>query len=292
MAREPLRVQVMAAAARLETAGVASPRFDAEELAAFLLRVPRARLGLVPLVDEEWVSGYQALIDRRAQRIPLQHLIGSAVLGQATVQVGPGVFIPRPETEALLEWSLRAIADLKQPAVVDLCTGSGALALAISQARPDAVVHAIEKAGGALAWARRNAELHEQAGHTPIDLRGADVLDERALYDLESKVDLVTVNPPYVPEGTTVEPEVSEHDPADAVFAGPDGLALIRPLISVTAGLLKVGGLVALEHDDSHGKSVPALFRARRVFGDVEEHEDLTGRPRFVTARRVSLPDS
>ena len=282
---------MMSAASELEAAGVASPRVDAEELAAFLLQTPRSRLGLHPLVDEEWGVQYRALIDRRKSRVPLQHLLGTAVLGPTTVQVGPGVFIPRPETESLLEWALLAIADIERPVVVDLCTGSGALALAIAQARPDATVHAVEKADGALAWARRNAELHAAAGHTPILLRGADATDDRAVYDLDSKADLVTVNPPYVPDGTTVEPEVRDHDPRDAVFAGPDGLDVIRPLISITAGMLKLGGVVGMEHDDTQGESVPALFRARRVFTDVEDHLDLAGRPRFVTARRVSISD-
>ena len=104
-------------------------------------------------------------------------------------------------------------------------------------------------------------------------------------------VDLVTANPPYVPDGTAVAPEVADHDPPEAVFGGPDGLAVIKPLLSVAAGLLKVGGVLAIEHDDSQAESVPALLRARRVLDDVAEHADLTGRPRFVTATRVRMPD-
>jgi release factor glutamine methyltransferase len=228
-------------------------------------------------------------VARRAQRIPLQHIIGSVQFGRARIAVGPGVFIPRPETEWLVDWALTAIADIRSPIVVDLCAGSGAIALAISAARPDARVIAVERSHQALAWARRNVVAHVDRGGTPVKLRGGDILDPRLLSDLDATADLVTANPPYVPDGTEVEPEVADHDPAEAVFGGPDGLALIRPLISVAAGLLKVGGVLAIEHDDTQGESVPALLGSRRVLTDVVDHPDLTGRPRFVTATRIRI---
>ena len=290
MARESLRVHILAATQKLAEAGVPSPQHDAEELAAHMLGVSRTRLGLQPLVESDWVLAYQALVERRAARTPLQHLTGTAVLGSTEVHVGPGVFIPRPETEVLVEWALAAIKGIAAPVVVDLCSGSGAIALAIAQSRPDAAVHAIERSDGALAWARRNLELHSDAGGTPIDLRGGDLFDQRLVTDLDGTADLVTANPPYVPEGTHVDPEVADHDPAEAVFAGPDGLSVIKPLLSVVAGLLKPGGVLAIEHDDTQGESVPALLAARRVLADVVDHQDLAGRPRFVTARRVTLP--
>lgn len=289
MSRESLRVGIMAATARLTEAGVGSPKFDAETLASHLLGVERGRLALVPLVESDWLLEYNELVDRRVARVPLQHITGEAYLGHTAVQVGPGVFVPRPETEVLLEWALDAIKSVANPTVVDLCSGSGAIALAIAQARPDATVFAVEKAAGALAWARRNIELHVAAGGTPVQLRGGDVLDTRLLADLDAAADLVTINPPYVPTGTPVEPEVGDHDPAEAVFSGPDGLTLIRPLITVVAGLLKPGGVLAMEHDDTQGESVPALLTSRRVLADVEDHLDLNGRPRFVTARRVRI---
>lgn len=287
--RRALRLEILAATEALAASGVASPRADAELLAAHLLGVSRTRLGLVPLIDAEGVEAYRELIARRAARVPLQYLTGSAPLGSISVQVGPGVFVPRPETEVLVAWAIEAIADRERPVVIDLFTGSGAIALAIADARPDAVVHGVERAPGALAWARRNAELHIDSGGTPIQLLGGDVFDERLLADLERTADLVTANPPYVPEGTPVDPEVGEYDPADAVFAGPDGLAVIRPLLSVAATLLKPGGRLAIEHDASQGESAPALLAARRLFADVADHPDLAGRPRFVTATRVSL---
>ncbi len=287
--RHSLRVAILQAAEILEAAGIPTPRVDAEELAGHLLGVSRTRLGLHPLVDEQVLEAYRELVSRRARRVPLQHLTGLATLGAVTVRVGPGVFIPRPETEMLVEAALGAIAEVPAPIVVDLCTGSGVIALAIAAARPDATVHAVERSPGALAWARRNADLQAAAGQTPILLRGGDFGDERLLADLEGTADLVTANPPYVPDGTEVEPEVSGFDPAEAVFAGPDGLAVIRPLISVAAALARPGGWIAIEHDSSHGESVPALLTARRVLAEVNDHLDLAGRPRFVTARRVRL---
>jgi len=281
----------MAATATLDAAGVPSPGVDAEELAGHLLGVPRTRLGLTPLVESSWVDGYQALVAQRAQRIPLQHLIGSVRFGQARLTVGPGVFIPRPETESLVEWAIKAIAGLRAPVVVDLCAGSGAIGIAISAARPDARIIAVERAPTALAFARRNIVAHVDAGGTRVELRGGDVLDERLLVDLDGIVDLVVANPPYIPDGTPLAPEVADYDPPEALFGGPDGLALIKPLISVAAGLLKVGGVLAIEHDDSQAQSVPDLLRSRRVLDDVGEHADLTGRPRFVTASRVRMPD-
>ena len=126
MTRHPLRVAVLEAERELAAAGVPSPRVDAELLAAHVVGVPRGRLVMVPLVDEHVLGRYQELIARRAAREPLQHLLGTAVFGPVTLAVGPGVFTPRPETELLLEWGLKAIADVTSPLVVDLCTGSGA----------------------------------------------------------------------------------------------------------------------------------------------------------------------
>lgn len=287
--RESLRVAILTATERLAAAGVPSPAADAEELAAHLLRTQRTKLGLHPLIDPVQAEALRALVERRAAREPLQHLTGSVTIGSVPIQVGPGVFIPRPETDLMVHTVLQQIAATTDPVVIDLCSGSGAIALAIAAARPDASVHAVELSPGALSWARRNAELQAAAGHRPIDLRGGDFADERLLADLEGTADLVIANPPYVPDGTAVDPEVADYDPPEAVFAGPDGLDIIRPLITVAAGLLKPGGLLAIEHDASHGETVPALLSARRVLAEVVDHTDLAGRPRFVTARRVRL---
>ncbi len=266
----------------LAAAGVPSPRFDAEELAAHVLGVPRGRLPIHPAVDRNALDRLQALVARRAAREPLQHLLGTAVLGPAEVAVGPGVFVPRFETELLLEWGLLAVADVPGPLVVDLCTGTGALALAVAASRPDATVHAVEVDPDALAWARRNVAGHARR----VTLHAADVRAPGLLAPLAGRVDLVLANPPYVPDGTPVPPEVARWDPPRAVFGGPDGLQVVRAVADAASRLLRPGGALGIEHDDSHGDAAPALLRARG-FAEVVEHADLAGRPRFVTARRA-----
>jgi release factor glutamine methyltransferase len=285
--RQPLRLAIIEAERILAAAGVASPRVDAELIAAHVLGVERGKLPLVPLVDPQVIDAIGQLVNRRAKRVPLQHLLGWAAMGAVTVEVGPGVFVPRPETELLLEWGLGAVASVSEPLVVDLCSGSGALALAFAHERPDATVHAVELDHSALAWARRNAEARAAAGDRPIALHHGDVADPTLLVDLDGRVDLLLCNPPYVPMGVEVPPEVGEHDPFDAVFAPADGLAVIRHVVAAAARLLRPGGAFAMEHDDTHAESVPALLATRRVLTEVEDHDDLTGRPRFVTAKHT-----
>jgi release factor glutamine methyltransferase len=288
--RLPLRLAVLEAERILSDAGVASPRVDAELLASHVLGVPRGRLPMVPLVDPPVVEALRKLVVQRAARVPLQHLTGTAAMGGVEVAVGPGVFVPRPETESLLMWGLSVLAEVPHPLVVDLCTGSGALALAVAHARPDAEVHAVERDPAALSWTRHNADSRIMAGDTPVVLHAGDVADPGLLTELDGMAHLVLCNPPYVPSGTAVAPEVAEHDPADAVFAGEDGLAVIPHVVRTGTRLLREGGCIAIEHDDSHGAAVPALLAERRVLVEVDDHPDLAGRPRFATARRRGLP--
>jgi release factor glutamine methyltransferase len=285
--RQPLRLAILEAERILADAGVASPRVDAELIAAHVLGVDRGKLMLVPLVDHQVIDAIGQLVNRRAKRVPLQHLLGWAALGQVTVEVGAGVFVPRPETELLLEWGLAVLEGVTSPTVVDLCTGSGALALAVAAARPDATVHGVELDATALAWARRNASSRASLGDTPVRLHAGDVTDPAVLGELDGQVDLVLCNPPYVPLGTEVPPEVGEHDPFRAVFGGSDGLQVIKHVVNLAARLLRSGGALAIEHDDTQAESVPALLSARRVLTDVEDHRDLADRPRFATARRT-----
>ncbi|MGH3564818.1 MAG: peptide chain release factor N(5)-glutamine methyltransferase [Pseudonocardia sp.] len=287
MSRQPLRLAIAEAERMLIAAGVESPRVDAEILAAHVVGVERGRLLMAPLVDLPVVEAYRGLVVRRAAREPLQHLLGSAVLGSVAVAVGPGVFTPRSETELLLEWGLKAIRDVASPLVVDLCTGSAAIALAVAVSRPDARVHAVESDPAALSWARRNIDTHGGV----VTLHADDVRRADLLVELESRVDLVLCNPPYVLDATRLPPEVAEWDPPGAIYGGPDGLEIIRAVIATTAGLLRYGGWLAIEHDDSHGESVPALLRRRRVLACVEAHRDLAGRARFATARRLTRAD-
>ncbi len=287
MTRVALRPVINDAAETLRTAGVHSPRADAEHMAAHVLGVERTRLALTPLVPPEKLDEFRALVDRRARRIPLQHLTGTAVMGALDLAVGPGVFVPRPETELLYAWALAQLEALPHdhtPIVVDLCTGSGALALAVAHARPDADVRAVELDPAALVWARRNADDRIAAGDTPITLYADDATDPELLTDLNGRVDIVVSNPPYIPEGASLDPEVAEHDPPVALFGGPDGLTVIRGMIPNITRLLRPGGATAIEHDDTNGSGVAALLTATGVFTDVVEHPDLAGKPRFVAA--------
>jgi release factor glutamine methyltransferase len=285
--RVALRPVLNDAIETLRTAGVHSPRADAEHLAAHVLGVERTRLALSPLVAPDELDAFRELVARRAERIPLQHLTGTAVMGALDLAVGPGVFVPRPETELLYAWALAQLEALPHdhaPIVVDLCTGSGALALAVAHARPDAEVHAVELDPAALVWARRNADDRIAAGDTPLTLYADDATDPELLTDLNGRVDIVLSNPPYIPEGAHLDPEVSEHDPSVALFGGPDGLSVIRGMIPNITRLLRPGGATAIEHDDTNGSGVAALLTATGVFTDVVEHPDLAGKPRFVAA--------
>jgi release factor glutamine methyltransferase len=270
--------EVLAAARTLAAAGVASPRHDAEALAAHVLGVPRSRLllvdGLGPAADR-----YAELVGQRAARVPLQHLTGVAHFRHLELAVGPGVFVPRPETELLAG---AAIDELRPgDLAVDLCTGSGAVALALAQEAPGVTVHAVELDPHALAWAERNVA---RTG-LPVTLHRGDVADPALLAELAGTVDVVTANPPYIPLGAGVEREVAEHDPPVALWGGADGLDVVRAVERAAARLLRPGGLVAVEHADAQGESVPAVFRG---WADVADHRDLAGRPRLTTARRSS----
>jgi release factor glutamine methyltransferase len=262
----------------LTRAGVGSPRADAELLAAHVAGTDRGRLGSIE-PDPDFVERYERLVSKRAERVPLQHLIGTAAFGPITVQVGPGVFIPRPETESLLEWALAQPLS-QHPLIVDLCTGSAALALALWCHRPGARVVAVDDSDDALAYARRNVR------DTSVELLRADVTDAGLLSELDGTVELLVANPPYIPAGAKLEPEVAQHDPPHALFGGGDGMAVVDPIVGLAARLLRAGGLCAVEHDDTTSdRTVEAFTRAGR-FVEVTARHDLTGRPRFVTAVR------
>ena len=277
--RIPLPPLLAKATSDLRAAGVESPRADAELLAAHVLGVPRGRLLLIGGVRPDEADHFAALVARRAARIPLQHLLGTAAFRHLELAVGDGVFVPRPETELLAGWGIAHTAP--GATVVDLCSGSGAIALAVAdEAAPGRVV-AVERSPAALTWLRRNA-----AGHAVVEVVAADVTDPGLLPELDGAVDVLLCNPPYVPDATAVPPEVADHDPAEAVFGGADGLDVIRPVVALAARLLRPGGLVGIEHDDVHAAAVPDLLRADGRFTGVTAHTDLAGRPRYATARR------
>ena len=263
----------------LAAAGVASPRVDAELLAAYVLGVGRGRLLLIDSLRADELHRFTSLVAERVQRIPLQHLLGTAAFRHLELAVGDGVFVPRPETELLAGWGIAQTAP--GSTVVDLCSGTGAIALSVADEAAPGLVVAVERSNAAWEFLRRNT-----AG-TAVRIVQADVTDPDVLSELTGQVDVLLCNPPYVPDGTPVPPEVSEHDPAEAVFGGADGLTVIRPVIALAARLLRPGGVVGIEHDDVHATAVPDLLRADGRFTDVDEQQDLTGRPRYATARRA-----
>lgn len=273
-----LRQVIDAAAVALAEAGVGSPRTDAELLAAHAAGIDRGRLTFTD-AGPEFRDRYDGLVAQRAKRVPLQHLTGTAAFGPVTVQVGPGVFIPRPETESMLEWALAQPLS-QNSVIVDLCTGSGALALALSNHWPDARIVAVDDSEDALDYARRNV------AETPVELIRADVTRQGLLAELEGGVDLIVANPPYIPDGATLEPEVAEHDPAHALFGGPEGMTVINAIVELAAGWLRNGGRCAIEHDDTTSELTVEAFTRTGRFDDVTARHDLAGRPRFVTARR------
>jgi release factor glutamine methyltransferase len=273
-----LRRAIDEAARTLAQAGIDSAYVDAELLAAHTAGVGR---GLLPFhdPDEPFYDSYRVAVDARARRIPLQHLTASAAFGPLILEVGPGVFIPRPETESLLEWALGQRLSAS-PVIVDLCTGSGALAAALADAMPGAHVVAVEDSAEAMAYARRNC-----AGRD-VELVHADVTRQGLLSERDGEVDLLVSNPPYIPDGAALDPEVAEHDPAHALFGGPDGMRVIGPIVALAARLLRPGGYVAVEHDDDTAALTVALFEESGAFTDVTSRRDLAGRPRFVTGTR------
>jgi len=264
---------------RLTEAGVESPEQDARALLAHVLEVDRARLPLVVDVPPERAEAYAALVARRAHREPLQHLTGVAHFRHVELQVGPGVFVPRPETELLAGWAVEQATRLEAPVVVDLGTGSGAVAKAVADEAPHARVHAVELDERAHGWAVRNLS------GTGVDLRQGDLGD--AFDDLAGTVDVVVSNPPYIPHEAweSVAVEVRDHDPELALYAAGDGLDTIRVVERRAAMLLRPGGAVGVEHADAQAESAPAVFSATGRWEQVRDHEDLTGRPRFLTAR-------
>lgn len=282
--RISLRRAINDAAAVLAAAGIESAQHDAEELAAHLAGTDRGRLPLIDPPDDAFHTRYAHAIATRARRVPLQHLTSSAAFGPITLRVGPGVFVPRPETEALLAWAAaQPLPD--RPVIIDVCTGSGALALALAHHFPAARVLGIDDSAQALDYARHNC-----AG-SAVELVRADVATPGLLADLDGQVDLVVANPPYIPDGAALIPEVADHDPHHALFGGPDGMAVIGDVVEHAARWLRPGGRFGVEHDDTTAERTTALLHATGRFAGITAHRDLARRPRFVTAERKGRND-
>lgn len=278
----------------LAAAGVATPRADAELLAGHLMGLGRGEVRAAAILGRACPEQLMDLVAERAGRIPLQHLTGRAPFRGLDLAVGPGVFVPRPETEAVaqvaIEEAQRVVAGGRQPLVVDLCAGSGAIAFAVAAEVPAARVHAVELDPLAHAWAERNGTEHATS---QVTLYLADA--RSALAELDGSVDVVVSNPPYVPAGAVpVDPEVRDHDPQIALYGGGvDGLDLARGIVLAAARLLASGGLFVMEHADVQADAVRRLVTASGAFSDVTTRADLTGRDRMVIARRaVNDPSS
>lgn len=270
--------------AQIKTAGYSS--VDAEILFAHLLGLTRMELhnpialerALAEVSDESAIiDGYAELVKRRCNHEPVQYLTGTAGFRNLDLAVGPGVLVPRPETEVLVEEVLKHIANLPGPvSVIDLGAGSGAMAISIATEAPNTHVIAVEKSADAIEWLKQNVAFYDEN----IRIVQGDVADV-----LEGvKCDVVVANPPYVPDSQPLPKDVANFEPAIALFGGSDGLELPKRFIIAAARLLKTGGLLAIEHTETQGAAITKLLSAD--FNQIALHQDLTGRPRWTSAIR------
>lgn len=285
-----VRPLLASATERLGAADVPNATVDAQLLLAHAWDVSvgelqrRQLLGTEPPADV--VDRFTELIDERVTRVPLQHLTGTAPFRGIELRVGPGVFIPRPETELLVDLVLAEVAGRSGMQVVDLCTGSGAIALALKHEVPALSVSAVELDPMAHAWAARNAQL------LGLDVQVLQGPAEDALPGRDGTLDVVVSNPPYIPVGMVpIDPEVRDHDPEVALYGGSDdGLRIPLAVAHRAHELLHPGGLLVMEHADGQGVSLPTAL-AREGWSDVADHRDLADRPRAVTARRTKVAE-
>jgi len=286
-----VREVVRAASRDLTAAGIEQADVDAVALVAHLLHATTGEVHKLMVLGAEAPAGLEALaalVAERVRRVPLQHLTGRAAFRHLELSVGPGVFVPRPETEMVADLAVPLLLDLadrerRAPVVVDLCTGSGALALSLKHEVPAASVHAVELSDLAHAWAVRNRD--------DLGLDVEMVLGDAttAFAELEGEVDVVVSNPPYIPVGAVPnDPEVRDHDPDVALYGGSaDGLRIPLEVAARAARLLRPGGVLLMEHADVQGRSLPAALRGSGAWTGVEDHPDLAGRPRVTRAVRA-----
>ena len=284
-----IRTAIQSQEAFLASKGVESSRLQVELLLAHLLKIPRLKLYLD--LDRELspteLSQIETLIHRRAERVPLQHLVGSVSFNGLELEVNGDVLIPRPETEILSQLAVQRLSSLKKPApvAVDFGSGSGCLAIALAVGVPGAMVHAIDCSEAAIAVARRNAQRHGVADRIQFHLGDGFA----ALPKTTQPFDLLVSNPPYISTGeiAMLDPEVSDHDPLLALDGGADGLDFYRRLAAEAPAFLQPGASVLLEFGDGQEDDLRRLFSgAGWVFETIES--DLSGRPRIVIARRAT----
>lgn len=271
----------------LGAARVPAPEADAELLIGHVLGLTRGQVQAKAFTDAgvapaDTVAVLE-VVERRAAREPLQHITGRAAFRQLELAVGPGVFVPRPETEGVAQLAIDALLAVPSasPVAVDLGTGSGAIALALATEVPHASVVAVENSPRAFVWTKQNAR---EVGAPNLRLVFDDLAT--ALPELDGGVDVVVSNPPYIPLGAIPrDPEVRLHDPEPALYSGPDGLDAVRAISVRAAALLRPGGTLVLEHGEEQGPAIRALLAADGWRAPAT-HEDLTRRPRATTASR------
>jgi release factor glutamine methyltransferase len=278
-----LRELVAHAADKFASVGIENSQVDAELIAGFLLGKNRGEIQADVISDatisEEFARDFNSLAGRRFAREPLQHLTGLAYFRQLELNVGKGVFIPRPETEVVTQIAIDALraSEIESPIAVDLGTGSGAIALSMHVEVPNARVHAIEKSPAAFEFTKRNFEKYPGA-----ELVLGDLAD--AFNALNGSVSVVISNPPYIPAAMVpIDPEVHLHEPELALYGGDDGLDVIRVISKVARRLLLFGGTLVIEHADTQSSMVCELLLADG-WRNVCAHKDLTGRDRAVSA--------
>lgn len=274
------------AVALLGRAGIQAPDVDADLLIGHVLGVSRGRVQAMALTGSELPDADAAtvtsLVERRAAREPLQHITGRAPFRSLDLAVGPGVFVPRPETELVAQYAIDALRAVPgSPIGVDLGTGSGAIALAMATEVPHAVVYGVENSPAAFTWTRQNFRAVGAQNAHAVFIGLAD-----ALPDLDGTVDVVISNPPYIPLGAVPrDPEVRLFDPEHALYGGEDGLDVVREVQASSRRLLHPGGLLVLEHGELQGSAIAALLRADG-WTAIATHRDLLGRDRATTALR------
>ena len=297
-----VRELVTWATTQLAAAQCMSPENDARLLLSYVLKCDRNELDSKIKISDSQQTEFKVLVDQRANRIPLQYLTGQAFFRFLELHVGPGVFIPRPETELLVQAGLDHLTLQAGPTLaVDLCAGSGAIALSLALENANTTVHAVEFSPEAFNWLEKNVQSYsEQLArvNSSVITYNEDATSRKLLSELNKSVDLVLSNPPYIPnEMIPREPEVREHDPALALYGGADGLEIARKVSVVAADLLKPNGLFGMEHADVQGASAAALLINQQVDGNeiwskVVDHNDYNQLPRFVTANRTSIDSS
>ena len=275
---------VREATAILAAAGVPSPRVDAELLAEHLLGVGLGRLRAMLLGDSGVPEGYAELVAERAQRVPLQHITGVAHFRYLQLAVGPGVFVPRPETESVVQLVIDRLQGMARPRVIDLGTGSGAIAGSIAHEVPGAEVVAVEFSEFAHAWAQKNL------APLGVELVRGDLRD--ALPERSGTFDVVVSNPPYIPsEAIPNEPEVALHDPPEALYGGgADGLELPTAAAASAARLLVPGGYFVMEHAEVQSGWIAAMLKRTGQWTEITSHRDLNGKERATSAVLAESP--